>query len=78
MENENKHTLGALEGFLHDVREGEVELNELFNVIGENELRYLLKMAKIGQDALMSDEDWFARMNGVTERMEKRFGNKDK
>ena len=46
MENENKHTLGALEGFLHDVREGESELIDLFNIIGENELRYIIKNGK--------------------------------
>jgi hypothetical protein len=74
MENENKYVLGALEAFLHDVREGEMELHELFNIMGENELRYLLKMAKIGEDSFMSDSEWFSRMNAVTERMEKRFG----
>ena len=74
MENENKHTVGALEAFLHDVREGESELIDLFNIIGENELRYLLKMAKIGEDSFMSDSEWFSRMDAVTERMEKRFG----
>lgn len=72
MENENKHTVGALEAFLHDVREGEMELDELFNIMGENELRYLLKMAKIGEDSLMSNEEFHNRMNAINERMEKR------
>ena len=50
MENENKHTVGALEAFLHDVREGESEFyNELFSIMGENELRYLVEMAKLGE-----------------------------
>ena len=74
MENENKHTVGALEAFLHDVREGESSLDEFFNFFGENELRYLSKVAKIGEIALMDDEEWHNRMSAVNERMEKRFG----
>lgn len=73
MENENKHVLGALEGFLHDVREGEMELHEIFNIMGENELRYLLKMAKIGEITLMDDEEWWNRMSAVNERVNERL-----
>ena len=72
MSNENKHVVGALESFLRDVREGESSLDEFFNLFGENELRYLLKMAKMGEDSLMSNEEFHNRMNAINERMEKR------
>lgn len=47
---DNRHTIGALESFLHDVRVGESNLEEeLFSVVGYNELKYLVKMAKVGE-----------------------------
>jgi hypothetical protein len=38
----NKHTLGAIEAFLHDVWEGESQFEEILNIIGYNELNFLV------------------------------------
>ena len=43
---DNKYTLGALEGFLHDVWIGESEFEEVLNIMGYNELKYLVELAK--------------------------------
>jgi hypothetical protein len=47
----NKNILGALETFLHDFREGKIELRDFVDSFGEKELSYLLKMARTGEIA---------------------------
>lgn len=44
------NTVGAVEAFLHDMEQGECEYSEIFNVMGVNELTYLVKMAKKGEE----------------------------
>ena len=75
MGNENKHTVGALGGFLHDLKEGEAELNDLFNIIGENELNYLYKLAKKGEIAeiyFSGDKEKILTLNGAEAKPKKK------
>lgn len=52
----DENTLGALEGFLHDVWEGESEFEELFNIMGYNELKYVVDRAKLFEATINSYE----------------------
>lgn len=47
MDNEEQ-IVNVLESFLHDVMEEESTLDEIINVLGYNELKVLLKLAKKG------------------------------
>jgi len=54
MKEDNKHTIGSLEAFLHDVWEGESEFEEVFNIMGYNELKYVVDRAKLFEATIKS------------------------
>lgn len=48
------HTIGSLEAFLHDVWEGESEFEEVLNIMGYNELKYVVDRAKLFEATIKS------------------------
>jgi len=48
------HTIGSLDAFLHDVWEGESEFEEVLNIMGYNELRYVVDRAKLFEATIKS------------------------
>jgi len=73
------HTIGSLDAFLHDVWEGESEFEEVLNIMGYNELRYVVDRAKLFEVAIKSQsriiEDFISDMEDIKERLIEVRGN---